>query len=131
MTKEKRACPSAGTPGQAAEMGTTCRESTFSTFQSITSPPVRQIRIADLLPTGQENAVPLRHIKQMVDLPGREIRRQIQMEREQHVPIVSDLHGYYLAANVREKERFVRGMKRRAAEIVKVAEAVEEASVGD
>lgn len=89
------------------------------------------MRIADLLPTGEQNAVPLRHLKQMVDLPGREIRRQIQLEREQHVPIVSDRHGYYIAGSIREKERFVRGMKNRAAEIVRVAEAVEGASVGD
>lgn len=54
----------------------------------------------------------------------------IQTEREQHIPIVSDGNGYYLAKTEQEKNRFVRGMKRRAAEIVRVAESVEVAEIG-
>lgn len=114
----------AGTP-KRIKMGAETGQAATSISDSITSAPAGQaVHIADFLGYGQNSAVPLRHIKQMVDLPGREIRRQIQAEREQHIPIVSDHHGYYLAADAREKERFVRGMKRRAAEIVKVAEAM-------
>lgn len=90
------------------------------------------MRIADLLLKGEENALPLRHLKQMVNLPGREIRKQIQLERLQHIPILANNRsGYYLAGNELERERFVRSMRHRAAEIVKVAQAIEEASVGD
>lgn len=126
---EKVALPVGDATGKA-EIGAGLGKSSTSTNDFTTATGCRQTLISELLPTGKENAVPLRHIKQMVDLPGREIRRQIQAEREQHVPIVSDRRGYYLAATTWEKERFVRGMKRRAAEIVKVAEAVEKAKIG-
>lgn len=129
-TGAKKAHPTAATVEQV-EAGAGLDGSSTSTTQSTTSPTLGQaVRIADFLGYGQNSAVPLRHLRQLVDLPGREIRRQIQAEREQHVPIVSDRHGYYLAADAREKERFVRGMKRRAAEIVKVAEAVEAVEIG-
>ena len=89
------------------------------------------MKIADLLPTGEENAVPLRHIKQMVDLPGREIRRQIQVERLQHTPILANnKSGYYLAGDEGERERFVRSMLHRANEIIKVAKAIEKSGAG-
>lgn len=113
-----------------AGMGAGLAGSSTSTKNDTTAAGSRQIKIADLLPTGGENAVPLRHIKKMVDLPGREIRKMIQTEREQHIPIVSDGNGYYLAKTEQEKNRFVRGMKRRAAEIVRVAESVEVAEIG-
>lgn len=120
--------PTATTVEQV-EMGAETGQDTTSTKNDTTATGNGQMRIADLLLTGEENATPLRHIKQMIDLPGREIRKQIQMERESHVPIVSGRHGYFLAANNMEKERFVRGMKRRAHEIVKVAEAVGKADL--
>lgn len=130
MSEHKKTRPTAATVGWV-EGGAGLAGASVSTTNNSTATDCRQMRIADLLPTGEQNAVPLRHLRQLVDLPGREIRRQIQMEREQHVPIASGRHGYYIAADAREKDRFVRGMKRRAAEIVKVAEAVEEAVVGD
>lgn len=129
MRGEQEARPGIAVPGRA-DAGAETGQATTSISHDTTATDCRQMRIADLLPTGGENAVPLRHIKKMVDLPGREIRKMIQTEREQHIPIVSDGNGYYLAKTDQEKNRFVRGMKRRAAEIVKVAEAVEEADVG-
>lgn len=129
MRGKQEARPGIAVPGRAG-MGAGLAGSSTSTNDSTTGAACRQFRIADLLLRGEENAVPLRHLRQLVNLPGREIRRQIQMEREQHVPIVSGKHGYYIAADAREKDRFVRGMKRRAAEIVKVAEAVEIVEIG-
>lgn len=54
---------------------------TTSTSNDTTAAGNRQFRIADILPVGEENAVPLRHIRQMINLPGREIRKMIQVER--------------------------------------------------
>lgn len=122
-TDMKKTHPTAATVEQV-EGGAGLAGSSTSTKNDTTAAGSRQIKIADLLPTGGENAVPLRHIKKMVDIPGREIRKMIQTEREQHIPIVSDGNGYYLAKTEQEKNRFVRGMKRRAAEIVRVAESV-------
>lgn len=129
MLEYKKTRPGIAVPGRA-DAGAETGQATTSTNDSTTATNCRQMRIADLLPTGGENAVPLRHIKKMVDLPGREIRKMIQTEREQHIPIVSDGNGYYLAKTEQEKNRFVRGMKRRAAEIVRVAEAVKDAKIG-
>lgn len=131
MRDKTEAHSSAATP-KRAEMGAETKQTTTSTTDSSTSAETRQFRIADLLLKGEENALPLRHIKQLVNLPGREIRKQIQLERLQHIPILANNRsGYYLAGNERERERFVRSMRHRAAEIAKVAQAIEEASVGD
>lgn len=129
MSKNKKTRPDTAIP-EREKMGAEPGRETTSTADCTTAGETRQTGIAELLSHGAENAITLKHLKQMVDLPGREIRRQIQMEREQHVPIVSDRHGYYLAATTWEKERFVCGMKRRANEIIKVAEAVEKAKIG-
>ena len=123
----KQTRSSAATP-ERAEAGAGFAEFSTSTSQSITPPSSRQ-RISDLLTVGEENAVPLRRIKQLVNLPGREIRRQIQAQREQHTPILSGRHGYFLAGTVQEKERFVRSMRGQAAEIEAVADAVEKAVI--
>ena len=86
------------------------------------------MRIAYLLSCGQENAVPLSHIKSMTGMKGRTIRRMIASERLAGVPILSDCStGYYLAENDGEKERFVRSMRHRAREIERAAEAIERA----
>lgn len=126
MKKETR--PNAATSERAKEPGQASRQDRASITQSITAASGRQMRIADLLLKGEENAIPLKHIKQMVHLPGREIRKQIQAERLQHIPILANNRsGYYLAGNDQERERFVRSMRHRSAEIAKVAQAIEEA----
>lgn len=129
MTENKKTHPTAAT-AERVEVGAGLVGSSTSTLNDTTAGENRQLGIAGLLSHGAQNAITLKHLKQMVNLPGREIRRQMQMEREQHIPIVSDRHGYYLAETEQERDRFVRGMKRRAAEIVKVAKAVEKAKIG-
>lgn len=131
MTEHKKTRSSVAAPEQV-EGGAGLAGSSVSSSKFTTSAESRQIQIADYLGYGQAAAVPLRHLKQMVNLPGREIRKQIQLERLQHIPILANNRsGYYLAGNELERERFVRSMRHRAAEIVKVAQAIEEASVGD
>ena len=84
--------------------------------------------IADFLPLGAENGIPLRHLIQLTGIPSRDLRRRIQAERLMGVPILSDCqHGYFLAETPREVDAFVKSMRRRAGEITRVAEAVEKA----
>lgn len=131
MSAEKKTRPDTAIP-ERERMGAETGQATTSISQSTTSPPLGQaVRIADFLGYGQSAAVPLRHLKELVDLPGREVRRMIQAERLRGVAILSDnIRGYFLAETEQEKNRFVRGMKRRAAEIVRVAESVEVAEIG-
>ena len=116
---------SVAAPGQV-EDGAGLARSSVSSSKFTTSAESRQIQIADYLGYGQAAAVPLRHLKELVDMPGREVRRMIQAERLRGVPILSDnINGYYLAADAQERERFIKSMRGRAAEIEAVADAVE------
>lgn len=86
--------------------------------------PTARIQISDFLGCGEENAVPLRHLKLVTGLDGRTIRLEIERERRGGVPILSDGGGYYLPGNHSELERFVQSMLRRAREIEITARAV-------
>lgn len=87
--------------------------------------PAGQVAISDFLSTGQGNAVPLRHLKTVTGLKGREIRRMISAERLAGVPILTDNQtGYYLPGTAAEVRRCVRSMRHRAKEIERVAEAI-------
>lgn len=110
---------------ERAEAGAGLARSSTSTDDFTTATGSRQ-RISDLLGHGQSAAVPLRHLKELSCLPGREVRRMIQSERLRGIPILSDnISGYYLAADVQEQETFIRSMRGWAAEIAAVAAAVE------
>lgn len=125
MTENKKARPVAPTTGQA---GGTVRNTFHPDF---TSPlAVGQFLISDFLSTGQTNAVNLRYLRDVTGLKGREIRRLIQKERLEGIPICSDnVAGYYLPANDFEKMRCARSMRHRAAEIDAAASAIEAATV--
>ncbi len=87
------------------------------------------MRVADLLPHGVENGVNLRHLERMTGLDGREVRRQIERERRAGELIISDnRNGYYLTDDPAEAQRFARSMKGRAREILRTAQAIEEAA---
>lgn len=88
------------------------------------------MRISDYLNAGRENAIPIRQLIAMLRIPSRSIRRMIQRERLNGVPILSDTHeGYYLPGNDSERERFCRSMRHRADEITRAADAVERATI--
>lgn len=130
MSEHKKTRSSVAAPGQV-EGGAGLAGSSVSSSKFTTSAESRQIQIADYLGYGQAAAVPLRHLKELVDMPGREVRRMIQAERLQGIPILSDnINGYYLAADAQERERFIKSMRARASEIVKTAEAVERGAIG-
>ena len=114
------------------EAGAETRQATTSPTNDTTpTPPGQAVKIADLLGHGQSAAVPLRHLKELAGLPGREVRRMIQAERLRGIPILSDnINGYYLAGDAQEREKFIKSMRGRAAEIVKVAEAVGRGTIG-
>lgn len=96
-------------------------------INSITDGAGRQIQISGYLLAGAKNAIPRRHLQQLIGLSDRELRRRIQEERLAGVPILSSnaAGGYYLPADNLERARFVRSMRGRAQEIQAVAAAVE------
>ena len=107
---------------ERAEVGI-ASQCSFPDFDFTSPVPRGQWQIADLLPRGQANAVPLRLLVSMTGLAGRKIRLMIARERMEGVPIVSDnANGYFIAETQTEREAFCRSMRHRAAEIIKIAE---------
>ena len=121
MNDNKNARPAGGTAGQAAENNEGCKipQDDYTTDAG---------PISRLLSHGRENAVPLRHLTAMTKLDGRTVRAMIAEERLAGMPILSDNStGYFLPASEDEKARFIRSMKHRAGEIMRVAESIERA----
>lgn len=89
----------------------------------------KRFPVADLLSCGAENGITLRHLAWLTNLPGREVRRQIERERRAGALIISDnQHGYFLADDPAEAQRFARSMRHRAREILRTAQAIEGAA---
>ena len=123
-TKEKAPTSAATLTGAAAET-TACRAS-IPVFDCTTTTTGRQLRVSDFLSHGRENAVPLRHLKKLMETDGRTVRLMIQQERLSGMPICADnLTGYYLPATEEEKSACVRSMRHRAGEIMRTARAIE------
>ena len=119
MSKNKNARPDEATSEQAAEnnAGRKIPHDDSTTWNG---------SISRLLMRGQENAIPLRQIVKLTGINGRAVRGMIAAERLNGTPILSDnATGYYLPAIDEEKARFIRSMKHRAGEIMRVVEAVE------
>ena len=114
---------------ERAEMGI-ASQCSFPDFDCNSLAPRGQWQIADLLPYGQANAVPLRSLVSMTGLDRRKVRLMISRERMKGVPIVSDnANGYFIAETQTERESFYRSMRHRAQEIMKAADAVEKGGV--
>ena len=89
------------------------------------------LRISDLLGRGQTAAVPLRHLVNVTGWDGRTVRRMIEQERRQGTPILSDnVSGYFLPQDETEIMLCVRSLRKRAKEIVRTAQAIENAGEG-
>lgn len=129
---KKEAAPGAtNTESGKAEMGSASKHTTISpAFECTTIASSGQaLKISGLLSHGAENGVTLRHLEKLTDLPGREVRRQIERERRRGIPILSDnMSGYFLPSSEDEKARCVRSMRGRAREILRTAQAIEEAA---
>lgn len=127
MKKNKNARPDAATSRQA-EAGSILADGN-SHPNHTTSTPQAQAKIADLLLPGRENAIPRRDLEAITGLDGRTIRLMIERERRRGTLILSDNHhGYFLADDPAEAQRFARSMRHRAGEILRTAEAIEQAS---
>ncbi len=82
--------------------------------------------VSDFLGTGEESALPMRHLKSILHCDSRTIRRLIELERRQGIHILSNNQtGYYLAENEDEIKRFTRSMRHRVGEIIKTVRAIE------
>ena len=126
--RKKRARPSGGTAGRATETGSASRADTTSKPQFTPNGPGGQRKVADLLSHGRENAIPRRELEKLTGLDGRTVRLMIERERHEGVPILADnVTGYYLPATEHERAACVRSMRHRAGEIMKSAQAIEQA----
>ena len=131
MTKNENTRPGAGTPERAAETAA-CGRAAISYGNFTTEAANRQRKVSALLSRGRENAVPLRHLKKLMETDGRTVRLMIQQERLSGMPICADnLTGYYLPGSEDEKAACVRSMRHRAGEIMRTARAIEEAAALD
>lgn len=101
-------------------------QSAVSAVQYTTERKPRQGVIADLLSSGEEHAVPLAHLVMLTGWDARVVRKEIERERRQGIPILSNnATGYYLPADEAERAAFVASMRSRAREIMRTADAVE------
>lgn len=123
MRENKKARPIVGAVEQARTGNVL--ENSYSRDRCTSNPVAGQIKISDFLSTGQENAIPLRHLVKITGEDGRIVRRKIAAERLAGIPILSDCKtGYFLPGSVAEARRCVRSMRNRAREIEKAAEAI-------
>lgn len=83
--------------------------------------------LIDLIPVGAENAIPKAQLCEITGLDDRALRMLVQRERKSGAQILTTTTsgGYYLPANTQDTVRFIRSMRRRAAETLAVAAAVE------
>ena len=89
------------------------------------------MRIVDLLGRGQSGAVPISHLISLTGMDNRTVRRMIEAERRQGIPILSDnCRGYFLPADEDEIAACVRSLRRRAGKIMRTARAIENAGKG-
>ena len=128
MNTKEKAPTSAATLTEAAETAT-CDGAAISYDHFTTAAAGRQRKVSGFLSHGRENAVPLRHLEKMANMPGRVVRRMIEAERRSGTVIASDnQHGYWLTDDPAEAERFSRSMEHRAREILRTARAIKEAA---
>lgn len=123
----KKNVPTGAATSAGTKMEAGTGQATTSTHHDTTSPSPGQ-RVSDYLLPGQQNAVPLKRLKELLDLDGRTIRLMIRSERLQGTPILESsaaTGGYYLPGNDHERDRCVQRLRNRAAEIVRVADAIE------
>ena len=127
MNAKEKAPTSAATLTEAAETAAFGRAAISYDYLT-TTVAGRQRRVSDFLSRGRENAVPLRHLKKLLEVDGRTVRLMIERERRAGIPICADnATGYYLPSTADEKAACVRSMRHRAGEIMKTARAIERA----
>lgn len=83
--------------------------------------------ILDLIPVGAENAVSRRDLCAITGLEDRALRQLVHRERKAGHQILTNMEsgGYYRPEHSLDTVRFIKSMRRRAAETLAVADAVE------
>lgn len=119
--KTGNACSSAPTLEQAGQE--TLPSKGFSPAQDCNT---RFGPIASVLSEGPDNGLHLEQLADMFATDSRTVRLQIEHERRQGIPILSNNRsGYYLPACEHDVQTFVNSMRGRAREILETAKAVE------
>lgn len=125
----KKAAPVLQHQDGQMEAGPASQAGPYLHQQSTTPTPAGQaVKVADFLSKGEAHAIPLRHLRELLHLPARTVRLMIRAKRLAGTPILESSKatgGYYLPGNDLERARCVRSMRRRAAEIVRAADAIE------
>lgn len=127
MKELKNACSSAPTQEQAGQE--TLPSKDFSPAQDCNT---HFGAIASVLSEGADNGLHLEQLADMFETDSRTVRLQIEHERRQGVPILSNnRNGYYLPACEFDVQSFVSSMRGRAQEILATAAAVENGGSGN
>lgn len=86
-----------------------------------------RVKVSDLLAVGKENARSSDDLCSLLGISKRELTQAVNRERRAGAPICassdSKHHGYYLAENKEEMQRFCRSLFHRAGEIHKTRRA--------
>ena len=89
MNAKEKAPTSAATLAKAATETAAFGGATISYDYLTTTAAGRQRKVSDFLSHGRENAVPLRHLKKLLEVDGRTVRLMIERERQTKRPLVS------------------------------------------
>lgn len=81
--------------------------------------------IFDLIPTGEENAIPGRELARLLNCRYRDITLSVNCLRQQGAVICSCSAGFFKPADDAELLHFVRMMKSRAREIIAASDSAE------
>ena len=130
--RKEKARPGTAIPGRAVENGTACETAHASTKNdTISAADSQTFRVSDLLLHGEENALPMKHLKELTGMDSRTIRLMIQQERLSGTPIcANNKTGYYLPGSDLERAECVKSMRHRSAEIARTAAAIEQGGDG-
>lgn len=80
MKMQEGVRPAVAAAGRTAETGTSCETTSNSAFYDTTAADVRQIKIKDFLLAGVENAVPQRHLRQLIVSSAAGFKRNVYPE---------------------------------------------------
>lgn len=120
MNESKNARPTAATMGQAMGSAAFAETANSHTNRTIAA-GAGQLKIADFLPTGAENAIDGATLAAALGYKHRELTRWIERERRNGAPICAAVsgenRGYFLAESVDEMRRYILSLNRRIREV--------------
>lgn len=130
MNATEKAHPGVAAPERAKESDFAGQIS-YVYYTPTESKKQEHFRVVDLLRHGSEHGITLQELVQMTGLNERELRRRIHFERENcgdaDMIIADNKNGYFLPERTHELKQFARSMSHRAAEILSIARAAENA----